>query len=163
MSVPRGVTPAGAGVAGLAREGSTIPGVLASDRDRDRTAAALREHYTRGRLSLEELSSRTELALAARSRADLRRAVVGLPLVADVQELVQQGRSVARSVVRGLVLAAMTAAYLLFTLVLVVVVPLVLLIHGATGGELLALLVVWLVPTYLLSRLWRRGLRRSTP
>ena len=137
--------------------------MLASDRDRDRTAAVLREHYTRGRLSLEELSSRTELALVARSRADLRRAVIGLPLVADVQELVQQGRSVARSVVRGLVLAAMTAAYLLFTLVLVVVVPLVLLVHGATGGELLALLAVWLVPTYLLSRLWRRGLRRSTP
>ena len=137
--------------------------MLASDRDRDRAATALREHYVRGRLSLEELSSRTELALAARSRADLRHAVVGLPLVGDVQELLEQGRSVARSVVRGLVLAAMTAAYLLFTLVLVVVVPLVLLIHGATGRELLALLVVWLVPTYLLSRLWRRGLRRSTP
>jgi hypothetical protein len=137
--------------------------VLASDRERDRTATALKEHYVRGRLSLEELSSRTELALAARSRADLRHAVVGLPLVTDVQELVQQGRSVVTGIVRGVVLAAMTVAYLLFTLVLVVFVPLLLLIHGATGRELLALLVVWLVPTYLLSRLWRRGVRRSTP
>jgi len=32
------------------------------------------------------------------------------------------------------------------------------LIHGASGIELAGFLLVWLVPTVLLSRLWRRGL-----
>lgn len=137
--------------------------MLASDRDRERAAAALREHYVRGRLSLDELSSRTDSVLASRSLADLRVAFAGLSVLPDTQELFERGRSIAASAFRGLALLALTAAYLVFTLVLVIVVPLVLLVHGASGSELLALLLIWLVPTYLLSRLWRRGLRRTHP
>lgn len=136
--------------------------MLASDRDRERTSEALREHFVRGRLSVEELSRRVELVLAARSRADLLVAVAGLPLAPDVHELVEHGRAFAGAAVRGLTLAALTVAYMLFTLVLAIAVPVMLLVHGATGTALLALLVVWLVPTFLLSRLWRRGLRRRS-
>jgi hypothetical protein len=137
--------------------------VFAGDRDRDRAAAALREHYVGGRLTVEELSTRTELVLAARSRADLRAALAGLPLVPDVRDFARHGRAVAAAALGGVALVALTAAYMIFSLVLLLVLALVLVIHGADGSELVGMLLVWLVPTYLLARLWRRGLRRISP
>jgi hypothetical protein len=41
------------------------------DAERDASAARLREHAARGRLTLEELDERLDRALAARTRADL--------------------------------------------------------------------------------------------
>jgi hypothetical protein len=126
--------------------------MVAGDRDRERAVAALREHYVGGRLTVEDLARRTERALAARSRHDLRRALRGLPRFPD-------GESVARVAARGAVLVVFTGAYLLFSFVLLLVLGLTLLIHGASGTELLGFLAVWLVPTYLLSRLWRKEMR----
>jgi Flp pilus assembly protein TadB len=123
--------------------------VFAADRDRERAAAALREHYVRGRLTLDELSARTARVLRARTREDVRGALAGLPMVFDVS-------LAARSVARGAMLVVFTAAYLVFCLALLVVFGLTLLIHGASAATLVAFLVVWLVPTYLLGRLWRR-------
>jgi Flp pilus assembly protein TadB len=128
--------------------------VLASDGDREQAAASLREHFVRGRLTLEELSQRTELALKARTRDELRRAFDGLP---------DRTLALARKAGRGAALALLTGAWLLFTFMLLVVFSLAILIHGASTAELLGFLVVWLVPTFLLSRLWRRGLGDSTP
>jgi|SRR4051794_6139545 hypothetical protein len=130
--------------------------MLASDADRDQAAEALREHYVRGRIGLDSLSARTDLVLAARSRRDLRIALDGLPAA---PYLLQHGRTVAAAAARGLALAALTAAHILFTLILLFVLALVLVVHGASAAELLGVLVLWLVPTFLLSRLWRRGLR----
>ena len=53
--------------------------VLASDRDREQVAAALRDATAEGRLSVDELSERLDQAYGARTRAELDRAVVGLP------------------------------------------------------------------------------------
>jgi hypothetical protein len=47
------------------------PELRASDADRDRAVAELREHVALGRLTLEEFSDRTERALAATTRAEL--------------------------------------------------------------------------------------------
>jgi hypothetical protein len=44
----------------------------------------------------------------------------------------------------------------MFSFTLLAVLALVLLIHGASNTALLGFLAVWLVPTWLLSRLWRR-------
>jgi hypothetical protein len=56
------------------------PGSTAvSDRDRDRCVERLREHCGEGRLTPEELEERIDLALAARTKRDLRRATAGLP------------------------------------------------------------------------------------
>jgi hypothetical protein len=123
--------------------------VFAADRDRERAAAALREHYVRGRLTLDELSARTARVLRARTREDVRGALAGLPIMFDVS-------LAARSVARGAMLVVFTAAYLVFCFALLLVFGLTLLIHGATAPELVGFLVVWLVPTYLLARLWRR-------
>jgi hypothetical protein len=49
-----------------------------------------------------------------------------------------------------------TGAYLAFSLSLLVVLGMTVLIHGASNSELLVFLLVWLVPTYLVMRLWHR-------
>ena len=123
--------------------------MFAGDSDRDRATAALREHYAGGRLTLDEVSERIGRVLTARSNADLRNALSGLPGSTG-------GRSVVRAAVRGAVLVVFTGAYLVFSLTLLLVFALTLLLQGASGSALLGFLLVWLVPTYFLARLWRR-------
>jgi Domain of unknown function (DUF1707) len=125
---------------------------FASDSDRERATAWLREQFVRGRLTLDELSARVEMALGARTQSDLRRALGGLPSPVP--------RALASGIVRGALLVVLTGAWLVFSFVLLVLLGLVALIHGVSPLGLLAFLAVWLVPTYLLSRQWRRGLFR---
>ena len=127
---------------------------LAGDGERERAAASLREHFVRGRLTLDELSERTEVALRARSREELRRSLDGLPQL--------KVRALAQTATRAAALVLFTGAWLLFSFVLLVVFALTVLIHGASGMELVGFLLVWLVPTFLLSRLWRRGLTQRS-
>jgi Flp pilus assembly protein TadB len=129
--------------------------MLAGDRDRERATAALQEHYVGGRLTLQELSDRTGRVMAARSRAEIRRALSDLPL-ADPGELAARARSLVESVARGAMLVLFTGAYLVFTFVLLLVFALTLILNGASGTALVGFLLVWLIPTYLLSRLWHR-------
>jgi len=53
--------------------------VRASDAERDSAAAALREHFVQGRLTLEELMSRLDTALTARMRSQLDSLLADLP------------------------------------------------------------------------------------
>ena len=53
--------------------------VRASDAERDSAAAALREHFVQGRLTLEELMSRLDTALTARTRSQLDNVLADLP------------------------------------------------------------------------------------
>ncbi len=55
------------------------PEIRASDADRDRVIADLREHTAVGRLTLEEFSERAERAVAARSLAELEELGRDLP------------------------------------------------------------------------------------
>jgi hypothetical protein len=138
--------------------------VFVGDRDRERAAVTLREHYVRGRLTLDELSDRTGRVLAARSQQDLWNALSGLPrgvlssvpVFVDAGELVAQGRSAAQGALRVAGLVVLTGVYLLFSFALMIVLGLTLLIHGASAAVLIGFLVVWLVPTYVLGRLWHR-------
>lgn len=126
---------------------------LAGDGERERAAASLREHFLVGRLTVEELSERTGLALGARSREELRRALDGLPPF--------NARGIAQTATRFAALVVFTGAWLLFSFALLVVLGLTALIHGVSGAALAGFLLVWLVPTYLLSRLWRRKTHRT--
>jgi hypothetical protein len=54
--------------------------VLASDRERERVAEALRSHAAAGRLDPEELEERLGRAYGARTRADLVPLVTDLPV-----------------------------------------------------------------------------------
>ena len=53
--------------------------LLASDAERERVVAELREHHATGRLSLDELTERTEAAYGARTRAELEPLTRDLP------------------------------------------------------------------------------------
>jgi DUF1707 SHOCT-like domain len=130
--------------------------MYAADDDRERAAAKLREQYVRGRLTIDELSDRTGRVFAARSRSDIRTALAGLPLLPDAWVLAAQGRSFVQVAARGAMLLFFTSVYVIFTCTLLLIFALTMLFNGATGVTLLAFLVVWLVPTYLLTRLWRR-------
>jgi hypothetical protein len=133
-----------------------MSGVIAGDQDRERAAATLREHYVRGRLTVDELSSRIAYVLSARSRSEIRTAMGGLPLLPDAFGLAGYGRTFAQVAARGALLVFFTAAYLVFSFTLLLVFAITLLLQGATMMTLVGFLVVWLVPTYLLTRLWRR-------
>lgn len=137
--------------------------MFVGDAERERAAVLLREHYVRGRLTLEELSTRTERVLTARSRAELRTALRDLPISVDGRALVAEGRVIAQNALRTAALAVFTGAYLLFSFALFLLLALVLLIHGASDSTLAAFLIVWLVPTFLLSRLWHRRPLHRTP
>jgi class 3 adenylate cyclase len=65
-----------------------------ADADRDHSVLLLREHVVDGRLTLDEFSERVGLALAARTRGELDRAMTDLPAVAAPQE--EAGRRKAR-------------------------------------------------------------------
>lgn len=55
------------------------PEMRASDADRDRVAAALREHCAQGRIDIEELGERIESVYAARTLGELQRVTDDLP------------------------------------------------------------------------------------
>jgi hypothetical protein len=54
-------------------------GLRISDRDREEATASLREHAAAGRLTLDELDTRLEAALSARTRAELDAQFADLP------------------------------------------------------------------------------------
>jgi Domain of unknown function (DUF1707) len=120
---------------------------LAGDRDREHAAAALRENYAGGYLTFDELTRRIGRVVTARSRRDLRRALSGLS---------SEHVPAAQPTLRGAILVVLSGAYLVFTFTLLLLLGLVALIQGSSTTQLLVFLIVWLVPTYLLSRLWRR-------
>ena len=62
------------------------PALRASDADRERTVAALREHAALGRLTLEEFSERAERALAAPTLEELEAVALDLPAAAVPEE-----------------------------------------------------------------------------
>ena len=132
-------------------------GAMVGDRDRERIISTLREHYARGRLTLEEFSARSDLVFASRSYGELRTALRGLPVRLGGTDLVEIGDAVARAAVRGVVLFAATCAYVVFSLTLALVLVLTLVLHGATASVLLVFLAVWAIPSYLVSRMWRRA------
>jgi Domain of unknown function (DUF1707) len=66
-----------------ARRGCTLvamrrAGLFVSDADRDAAAAALGDHVAEGRVTLEEFRDRLDQVYAARTAAELDRAMVGL-------------------------------------------------------------------------------------
>jgi len=129
---------------------------MVGDRDRDRILSTLREHYARGRLTLEEFSARSDLVFASRTYGELRAALRGLPARLGGADLAEIGDAVARVAVRGAVLFAVTCAYVVFSLTLALVLVLTLVLHGATASVLLVFFAVWAIPSYLVSRMWRR-------
>jgi hypothetical protein len=124
---------------------------LAGDAERERASASLREHYAGGYLTLDEFSRRTGRVLSSRSRGQVQRALFGLSRPSAVDA--------ARSAVGDAVLFVVSGAYVVFSLLLALVFGLTVLLHGVSTSALVAIAVVWLVPTYLFARLRRHNAR----
>src|ERR1700730_7871975 len=62
------------------------PRIRASDADRDRTAALLREHHAAGRLTAEEFNERLDQVYAAKTLGDLDQVLCDLPAI-DLSQL----------------------------------------------------------------------------
>jgi hypothetical protein len=58
---------------------SLNPEIRASDADRDRVAAALREHSVEGRITMEELNERLEATYSSRTLGELQTVTSDLP------------------------------------------------------------------------------------
>jgi hypothetical protein len=134
---------------------------LVSDRDREAATVALRSHYASGRLSLSELNERLQIALSARRRSDLAKALQELPQAwLHRTELHRLGREACargtRMVRRAVFLAkvvigwAMVNMFLLFSFVAVAV------LHGLSLLEASLLPLAWLVTTLVAFRIARR-------
>lgn len=127
---------------------------LISARDRESAAGALRRHFVSGRLTTDELGERVRAVFQARSRDDLRQALEGLPPAwRDGDELRRVGLLVRRSAI----VAAVLAAWLFVSFLLLFVFAIAAIAHGVTTGEVFGFLVVWLAVTVLA---WRAGRRR---
>lgn len=70
--------------------GDEQPAVRASDADRERVAARLRNSAVEGRLTPEELSDRLDVVLAARTMTELDAVITDLPREAGVPDLARQ-------------------------------------------------------------------------
>ena len=57
------------------------PRIRASDADRDRTTALLREHHAAGRLTAEEFNDRMDAALDAKTLGELDELLEDLPAI----------------------------------------------------------------------------------
>jgi hypothetical protein len=130
---------------------------LVGDTERDRAAASLRRHYLHGRLSADELSERVHVALHARSTRDLRVALRDLPPAwRTIQELTAPATRVAERAVTFLALAAVWSFLSVFLLAAFVVVSLV---AGGSATTALVFVAAWLLASWALTRVWRRGAR----
>lgn len=63
------------------REVPADPRIRASDADRDRTTALLREHHAAGRLTAEEFHERMDAALTAKTLGELDELLADLPVI----------------------------------------------------------------------------------
>ena len=132
---------------------------LVADRDRERASNSLRRHYERGRLSVEELSDRVELALQARTDGELRAALRGLPAPWSVSELAPMAEAAGRVATRAVLFLALATLWSILSFVLLVVFVIVLAADASTGTEL-AVPLAWLGMTYMIWRAWRRPAAR---
>ena len=66
------------------------PRIRASDADRDRTAALLREHHAAGRLTADEFQERLDKAYAAKTLGELDELLADLPAI-DLYKLPDAG------------------------------------------------------------------------
>lgn len=127
---------------------------LVGDRDRERTAGALRRHYLEGRLSEDELDARMEATLRARTRFDLMLAARSLPRHPPMQELVASGAQTVSRVAKAVLLASL---WLVASFVLLAAFAVSALFGELSTEATMAYPLGWLGITWLLWRHWRHG------
>ena len=128
---------------------------LIADGDRDRASEALRGHYQRGRLSLDELAERLDVALSARTSRELRTAFRGLPSPWSPGELASTFEGATRAASRILLFLALAGVWSMASLFLLDAFVVVL-AAGASAAAQVAVPVLWIAVSYLAWRAWKR-------
>ena len=128
---------------------------LIADGDRDRASEALRGHYQRGRLSLDEFAERLEVALSARTSRELRTAFRDLPSPWSPGELASTFEGATRAASRVLLFLALAGVWSMASLFLLVAFVVVL-AAGASAAAQIAVPVLWIAVSYLAWRAWKR-------
>jgi hypothetical protein len=121
---------------------------LIGDRERERAARALKDHYLHGRLSVEELTNRLELAFEARRDIDVRRALDDLPATWRPPALARRAKRLA-------VLAAVWFIWWTASLVLLVGFVTSVALDGLSWTNGILFPALWLVATLLARRVAR--------
>jgi hypothetical protein len=134
---------------------------LIGDQDRDRAVESLRRHYVRGRLSLEELAERVEVALHARRDRDVRLALTDLP--SGWRERPGELRSglddAWRAVRRTAFVVAVWLLWWTATLVLLVGFVVSVIVQGVSVTNAVVFAAIWLACTFGARSVARRGRR----
>jgi hypothetical protein len=126
---------------------------LIGDRERERAVALLHGHYLQGRLSLEELTERLEVALGAQRDGEVRRALAELPSVWRAPAgLAALGRAAAR----GAFVVAVWLLWWLTSLVLFVGFVVSVVAGGLSLTNVLVFAALWLACTVAAWRVARR-------
>jgi hypothetical protein len=134
---------------------------LVGDRERERAAAALNRHYVQGRLTVEELGARAELALGARSQSELRAALRDLPRPWQLgSEIVASATASVRRGVRMAVFVLLAGVWAIVTLSLAIAFAVTLGVFGASLGAVFVFAALWAGVTLALWRAWSHARRR---
>jgi hypothetical protein len=135
---------------------------LVGDRERERTAASLRRHFVQGRLTVEELGARAELALSARSQSELRAALHDLPRPWRVgSDFVVSAAASVRRGLRLVVFLLLAGVWTVMTLALAIAFAVTLAAFGPSIAVVLVFAALWAAATLALWRAWMRaGLSR---
>ena len=127
------------------------------DSERERTVASLRRHFAEGRLSVEDLGARAELALGARTHSDLRTALRDLqrPWQEGMERLTSAGAT-ARRGLRLLALLFLAGVWAVMTLALAIAFAVTLAVFGSSLAVVAAFTAVWAALSFVLWRPWFR-------
>jgi hypothetical protein len=143
---------------------------LVGDADRERALSLLRRHYAEGRLSLQELSGRVDVAAGARTSAEVRTALGGLPNAVFESQIAPRLFAAARPLTtapavraakRLLLAAILSALWFAATMVLAIALVVAGLAGALSGRGAVVVALCWLGVTWLSWRAWRRGSRRA--
>lgn len=128
---------------------------LVGDRERQRTADALRCHYLAGRLSEDELDDRLETALRARTRLDLVLAARQLPGHAVLEELLGPPvRAASHAIGRAALFVVLAAVWLAGSVLLLLSLGVSVLVGAASTGTLAGFPLAWALMTWIVWRVW---------
>jgi hypothetical protein len=133
------------------------------DHERDRAAASIQDHFVKGRLSLDDLGTRIDLALHARTRSELRAALHGLPAQWQrSNELLAAGASVVHRGARLLAFFATAAAWAVCSFALTIPFAVMLLAVGPSAALAAVFVALWGAMSFALWRPWFRSRRPPT-
>ena len=130
---------------------------LIGDRERERAAAFLKHCYVQGRISLEELAERLDVALSARRDSDMRVALADLPGTWRGQTAIAQGlESLSQGVRRVAFLVLVWSLWWAASVVLLIGFVASVVATGLSLVNAIAFPAVWLACTFAARRVARR-------